>query len=54
MKTKIILLLGVVALITLSFTFSTNQSAINHSQEVTNAVQSEDEIVGFISDEVVK
>ena len=53
MKTKIILFLGVVALITLSFTFSTNPSKTSHPHEMTTA-QPADEVVGFISDEVIK
>jgi hypothetical protein len=53
MRTKIILFLGAVALITLSFTFSTNPSAANNSHEITNA-QPKHDGVGFISDEVVK
>jgi hypothetical protein len=53
MRTKIILVLGAVALITLSFTFSTNPATANNSHEITT-VQPAHEVIGFISDEVVK
>ena len=53
MKTKILIFIGVVSLVTLSFTFSNKQSNNKDAQKITTTRGSE-QLVGFISDEVVK
>lgn len=53
MKTKIILLIGSVALVTLSFTFATVQAPPDPSNDLTAAHESS-QVGGLISDEVVK
>lgn len=55
MKTKITLLIGAVALVTLSFTFANVESIQqNKPQNVTSDTQVESPIGGLMSDEVVK
>lgn len=54
MKTKIILLIGAVALVTLSFTFASIDAPLNKdAQKMTSTTVSEP-VGGFIADEVAK
>lgn len=53
MKTKIMLLIGGVALVTLSFTFGVNDSPSKQVHQNTNATDSAP-VGGFIADEIVK
>ena len=55
MKTKITLLIGAVALVTLSFTFAHVESTQdNKAQDLKSTSQVESPIGGLMSDEVVK
>lgn len=54
MKTKIILFIGAVALITLSFTFSTKPTRTTEAQKTSISTHHEPTVIGFIADEVVK
>lgn len=53
MKTKISLLIGAVAIVTLSFTFVNNSSPTKELVEQTNTSNSAP-VGGFVSDEIVK
>jgi hypothetical protein len=54
MKTKITVLIGAVALVTLSFTFSSNDSASKKSEQKMTSSSDTAPIGGFIADEIVK
>lgn len=55
MKTKITLLIGIVALVTLSFTFSNlDMPLVDANQEISRSTDSSAPVGGFIVDEIVK
>ena len=54
MKTKITLLAGAVALVTLSFTFGVNESPSQNVHQNTSASISSAPVGGFVADEIVK
>jgi hypothetical protein len=54
MKLRILFLIGAVALITLSFTFSTNSYLTKNSPKAEKTTTADVHDVGFIADEVVK
>lgn len=53
MKTKIILLIGAVALITFSFTVSKSETTLQAKQEMSTAITS-GPVGGFVADEMRK
>jgi hypothetical protein len=54
MKLRILFLIGAVALVTLSFTFSKNSSLSQNAPKAEITTTSLGHDVGFIADEVVK
>jgi hypothetical protein len=54
MKTKIILLIGAVALVTLSFTFGVSESPSKHVHQNVTVSADSAPVGGFIADEIVK
>lgn len=54
MKTKITLFIGLVALVTLSFTFATVEHPKNDASADLTSGKVYDQVGGLISDEVVK
>lgn len=53
MKTKLTLLLGAVAIITLSFTVSNSETPLKEEQNMSTAISSAP-VGGFVADEMIK